>query len=108
MTARLVFPSAGAQRDVADALSHYIEQAGRDVARDFVTALETAYARIAAAPAQGSPRYGNQLNIPDLRHLTLKRFPYLVFYVEQEDRIEVWRVLHARRDIPAWLAEDAP
>jgi toxin ParE1/3/4 len=37
----------------------------------------------------------------------LKRFPYLVFYSERSDAIEVWRVLHGRRDIPAWLAEPA-
>jgi len=35
----------------------------------------------------------------------LARYPYLVFYVEHADHIDVWRVLDARRDIPAWLAE---
>jgi toxin ParE1/3/4 len=35
----------------------------------------------------------------------LKRYPYLVFYVVQDDHIDVWRVLHAHRDIPAWLRE---
>lgn len=31
---------------------------------------------------------------------SLPRFPYVVFNVEYEDQIDVWRVLHARRDIP--------
>ena len=28
-----------------------------------------------------------------------------VFYVERDDHIDVWRVLHAQRDIPAWMQE---
>ena len=28
-----------------------------------------------------------------------------VFYVEREADIDVWRVLHGARDIPAWLRE---
>jgi toxin ParE1/3/4 len=33
----------------------------------------------------------------------LKAYPYLVFYVESDDHIDVWRVLHASRDIPTWM-----
>jgi toxin ParE1/3/4 len=40
---------------------------------------------------------------PGLRSRRLIGFPYLAFYVERDDCIEVWRVLHAQRDIPAWL-----
>jgi toxin ParE1/3/4 len=29
-----------------------------------------------------------------------------VFYVEAGRDIDVWRVLHAHRDIPAWLIDD--
>jgi toxin ParE1/3/4 len=28
-----------------------------------------------------------------------------VFYVERHDHIDVWRVLHGQRDIPAWMQE---
>jgi hypothetical protein len=35
----------------------------------------------------------------------MRRYPYVVFYVEREDRIDVWRVLHTRRDIPARMHE---
>jgi toxin ParE1/3/4 len=34
----------------------------------------------------------------------LAGFPWLVFYVERQDRIDVWRVLNARSDIPTWMA----
>jgi toxin ParE1/3/4 len=81
----------------------YAEQAGPEVALRFIDALESAYRLIAARPAAGSPLHGQELGLPGLRHRRLKRFPYLVFYVEREDHIDVWRVLHAQRDIPARL-----
>jgi toxin ParE1/3/4 len=42
-----------------------------------------------------------------LRFWGCKRFPYLVFYFESKDQIDVWRVLHDGRDIPAWLRDEA-
>ena len=32
-------------------------------------------------------------------------FPPLVFYLETKDCIDIWRVLHTARDIPAWMQE---
>jgi toxin ParE1/3/4 len=40
-----------------------------------------------------------------LRSWPLTRFPYLVFYFERDDCVDVWRVLQAQRDIPAWINE---
>ena len=54
-------------------------------------------------PITGSPRYAHELNLPGLRSWPCKRYPYLVFYVELADSIDVWRVLHTRRDTPRWL-----
>jgi toxin ParE1/3/4 len=31
------------------------------------------------------------------------RFPYLIFYLVGADHVDVWRVLHAERDIAAWM-----
>ncbi|HEY8332752.1 MAG TPA: type II toxin-antitoxin system RelE/ParE family toxin, partial [Tardiphaga sp.] len=56
-------------------------------------------------PATGSPRYAHELNLPGLRCWPLTRYPYLVFHVERPDHVDVWRVLHAGRDIPAWMHE---
>jgi toxin ParE1/3/4 len=36
----------------------------------------------------------------------LTRYPYLLFFMELDDHIDVWRVLHGKRDIPVWLAKD--
>lgn len=67
----------------------------------FIDALEDACAHLARNPATGSLRYAHELNLPALRCWPLTRYPYLIFYVEQPDHIDVWRVLHGRRDIPA-------
>lgn len=63
------------------------------------------YARIGRHPASGSRRYAHELNLPGLRFRPLSRYPHLVFYLERADRIDVWRVLHGQRDIPAWMQE---
>jgi toxin ParE1/3/4 len=96
---------ARADLDVLEALDHYLE-VSVEAAEGFVVALERAYAHIRRHPATGSPRYGHELNLPGLRFWRCTRYPYLVFYVELADRIEVWRVLHGQRDIPCWLQEE--
>ena len=35
----------------------------------------------------------------------MRRYAHLIFYVEREEHIDVWRVLHEQRDIPSWMAE---
>lgn len=96
-----------ADRDIEEAIGFYLEQAAPDAALKFVDALERAIGHIARHPPTGSPRYAHELGLAGLRCWPLKRFPYLVFYVEYSDYIDVWRILHGRRDIPAWLhAED--
>ena len=95
-----VIPRALARRDVDDAIDYYAEEAGEGVALRFIDALRDAYRLISNRPASGSPRFGLELDLPGLRSRKLRRFPYLVFYVERPDHIDVWRVLHAQRDIP--------
>lgn len=94
--------------DVDEAIAYYLQEAGVDVALGFIDGLEQAYRHLGRQPATGSPRYAHELNLPGLRSWPLTRFPYLVFYVEQTDHVEVWRVLHGARDIPAWLSEAEP
>jgi toxin ParE1/3/4 len=100
-----VVPRPQAASDVDAAFEHYLQSAGPDVAIGFVDAIERAYGTIAEHPRIGSPRYGYELGVHGLRHRRLNRYPWLVFYIEQSDHIDVWRVLDARRDIPIWLDE---
>lgn len=100
-----VIPRELANRDVEEAIDHYLVEATAKVALGFVDELEKAYAHIARNPASGSPRYAHQLGLADLRFWPLGRYPYLIFYVECDEHIDVWRVLHEQRDIPAWMNE---
>lgn len=106
MTVKPVVPRARARADVELAIDHYSSEAGADVAISYIDALEQVYAYIGRVPAAGSLRWSYELNLPGLRSIGLKGFPFLVFYVELETHIDVWRVLHAKRDIPAWMVTD--
>ena len=92
-----------AQRDIDEAIEHYLSEAGQAVALNFIDALEDTLRQIGERPASGSPRHAHELEIPGLRFRSTGRFPYLVFYVEGEAEIDVWRVLHGARDIPSWM-----
>lgn len=88
-------------------MAYCAREAGLDVAIRLAQALRDAYSAIVEHPGIGSPRYGSLLGIEGLRSRKLGRFPYLVFYFQHDDHIDVWRVLHAHSDIPAWLRESA-
>ena len=103
MTAKPVVPRTLANRDIDDAIAYYLSENAEQAALGFIDALEQAYAHIAHHPATGSPSYAHEFNLPGLRFWRCTRYPYLVFYFEKADTIEVWRVLHASRDIPQWL-----
>ncbi len=96
---------ARADLDVIEAIDHDLGESAA-AASGFIDALEQAYARISHMPGIGSPRYAHPLNLPGLRCWPCKRYPYLVFFVERDDHVDVWRVLHQNRDLPAWLRTD--
>ena len=105
MKAKLVVPRQQANRDVDDAIACYLDEGSAQAALGFIDALEQGYAHIGGYPGTGSPRYAHELNLPGLRAWPLRRYPHLVFYFERPDHIDVWRVLHGQRDIPAWMRE---
>jgi toxin ParE1/3/4 len=98
-----VFRRRSAIRDAEQATIYYAREAGLDVAKRFVDALEAAYETIGERPGTGSPRHGRELEVSGLRSRLVARFPFLIFYREHEDRVEILRVLQARRNIPAIL-----
>ena len=103
MKVKQVIPREQADRDVDEAIDHYLAENAEQAALGFIEALEQAYRHISRHPATGSPRYAHEIDMPGLRSWPLTRYPYLVFYVERADHIDVWRVLHGQRDIPAWM-----
>jgi toxin ParE1/3/4 len=98
-----VIPREQASRDANQAIDWYLTEGNEQAASGFIDALEQAYTHIGRFPATGSPHYAHELQLPGLRTWPLTRYPYLVFYMERNDHIDVWRVLHEKRDIPGWL-----
>lgn len=105
MTAKPVIPRAQAHGDLEAAVDFYATEAGEAVALRFIDAVEAAFGAIGRHPASGSPRYGHELDLPGLRSRLVKGYPYLIFYAERDTHVDVWRVLQAQRDIPAWLQD---
>ena len=103
MSTRRIVPRLQAQRDIDDAVDYYLEGGAGPAALAFIDALEQAFAHLGRHPAIGSLRYAHELGLPGLRCWPLRRHPYLIFYVEHDDHVDVWRVLHAERDIPSWM-----
>lgn len=106
MAPRRIFRRRRANDDISAAITFYTKNAGVSVARDFIDELEAAVMRIAKTPTIGSLRYAHSMDLPGLRCSSLKRFPYLVFYMEKEGRIEVARVLHERMEIGEQLSDE--
>ena len=102
MPKRLVFRAAS-REDAKAIADHYWEAAGEQIALRFIDALQHTYLSIEKNPLLGSMRYSVVANMPGLRSRRIPRFPYLVFYAVEEERIQVARILHERRDLPAIL-----
>jgi len=105
LTAKPVVARTLAAQDIDDAIAYYLMEDAPQAALGFIDALEKAYSHISRHPATGSPRYAHALDLPGLRCWPLTRYPQCIFYFERARDIDVWRVLHGQRDIPAWLQE---
>jgi toxin ParE1/3/4 len=102
---KAVVPRELAKQDTDEAIDYYLSENAPEAALGFIDALERAYSHISRHPGAGFSRYAHELNLPGLRFWPLQKYPHLVFYVERDDHVDVWRVLHGQRDIPAWMRE---
>lgn len=100
-----VFVLPQAEREIRQTTAHYRVEGGDPLALRWAEAVSAALRHISAHPQTGSVRYAMQLNLAGLRFWPVKKFPYLVFYIEGDSQIDIWRILHAQRDIPAWMGE---
>ena len=108
MNPRPVVLREAARQDVDNAVAHYLGSGGPDVALGFIRAYEAAARHISRFPRSGSSRHGIELNLPGLRSWAIGSHPYIVFYMQARAHIDVWRVLHGRRDIPEWIGASEP
>lgn len=94
-----------AQQDIVEVIDYYQAVASEEVALRFVEGLEDASAHISEFPAAGSPRFWDRQGLSGLRSRQISDFPHMIFYVEEADRIVIWRVLHRARNLSAQLNE---
>jgi toxin ParE1/3/4 len=102
---RAVF-RAKARRDVVEAHDRYVTEGGMPLGLRFLNDVEATIRRLEAFPVIGSTRYADIPDVHDNRHILLSEFPYLIFYMILDDRLDVMRVLHQKRDIPEELSAD--
>lgn len=98
-----VIPRLMAEDDLDRVCDHYLTAAGTGVVVDFLQDFDRAIAHISRFPDTGSLRYGFEPSLAGVRFWPMKKFPFLIFYIETEDQIDVWRVVHGNMDITAEL-----
>ncbi len=91
-----------AMRDLADARAYYRQEAPHMLV-DFALTVDSEFLHLRRHPDTGSPRYGLQLGIPGLRSWPVKKFPHIIFYMVDDTRVVVLRVLYQSADIPVHL-----
>ncbi len=107
MTARPVQFRDLATADLEFAVDFYLREAGNDIALRFVDAVERTSQRAGNNPQLGSLRFAYELGLPGLQVLAIGRHPFLMFYVERDELVDVWRLLHASRDLPTRFHDPA-
>jgi toxin ParE1/3/4 len=108
VTGKPVFLFPQAELDIREAIRHYQQEGGVNLAGKWVEAVESGLRHIGTHPGTGSSRYAMVLKLVGLRFWPVKRFPQLIFYVEREGQVDVWRVLHGQQDLPEWIREPLP
>lgn len=88
-----------AREDFLGTYRQYLLDAGPEVADRFSDMVDEAMTTISESPGIGSLRYAEILDVPGLRYITPRRFPYLIFYLEHPQLIRVERMLHTSSDI---------
>ena len=92
-----------------DVLADYIAGENLGAALRFLEAIETTFDALSEQPGIGSPRYAHLPLLEGLRVWAVSGFENtLIFYIERPVYVDVLRVLHAARDIPAALTDQDP
>ncbi len=79
-------------------------QDARDWYEQRLAGLGTKFATRAAAALDGIGRFPELCGVvwQDVRAAPIRRHPYIIYYRVLTDRVEVFAVLHARRDASEW------
>jgi len=81
-----------------EAARKYYEDARPGTGHDFADDLDRLFARLAIFPNSAALVAGHD----PVRRARLRRFPYAVFYVPSEERVDVLRIVHTARSPETW------
>ncbi len=98
MIGKPIYLSQVAQLDLQEIISNYEKQCSIQAVNGCLDSLSKAYQQISQFPKTGSTRTGNEVQLSDLRSWPLTKYPYLLFYKEDDAQIDCWRLLHEKRD----------
>ena len=98
----VVRPRAG--REIDDAAAYYAAL-NADLGASVYDEVDVALEILAEDSSIGSPRYSHIIQDVRLRVWPIARFPYLIFYLDHDELVEVVRFLHTHRDLPAALRD---
>lgn len=85
----------GAQADISNGFQHY-SQISPKLGDDFVEQLDAAFERILSNPDAFAKVF------KEVRQMRIRRFPYVVSFLVEENRIVVLAVLHGHRKPEIW------
>lgn len=96
MNDNILFTSS-AEKDLEEIFGWY-EQKRAGLGYDFLLHIEAATNLLSYAPLINRPLYKN------VRRHIIKRFPYKIFYLLDNEKVVVLAVIHAGRD-PNWIRD---
>ncbi len=99
MSKKRFIPHRFAVQDEEEIVQYYEQTSSEQIALGFINALDQAFSKLSRFPQMGSPRSEYDLELDGIRSWSLKKFPHLIYYEIQDDHIELWRILHPKRDI---------
>lgn len=82
-----------AQADIIDYRNYYAAISS-ELAEDFLKEIEASFTYLLENPGTGSNRYAHLLG-GKLKHWTIDRFPFVVFYLYDDESVKIIRFLHA-------------
>jgi toxin ParE1/3/4 len=100
MSKNRFIPHRFAVQDEEEIVRYYEQTSSEQIALGFINALDQAFSQLGRYPQMGSPRPEYDLELDGIRSWPLKKFPHLIYYEIQSNHIELWRILHPKRDIP--------
>lgn len=91
-----------ARSDTLDIFAYLTQETSISIADDFLADLEETLKLLCDFPQMGTRRTYKNQRLKDIRMFPVRKFKkYLIFFKRTNEGVEVVRVLHGARDLPA-------